>query len=437
MSEKIHRILEELESRLVEFGRKLHNHAESGWTEFWATAFIADILIEAGYHVKMGREVLDADFRMGLPDDEALHAAAERAIAQGANPDLVEKMRGGFTGLVADLKAGPAARIALRFDIDSNTLQECEEVGHRPFDEGFSSRNNGSCHACGHDGNATIGLGIALALAQLRESVSQNIRLIFQPAEEGVRGALPMVRAGVVDGIKALVGCHMGFKAFHTGGLILGAGKFLATSKFDAHFTGVSSHAGAYPEEGQNSLLAAATASLNMHAIPRHSGGATRITVGRMEAGEGRNIIPAQATLVSETRGETTELNDFMLEKAKKVIKHSAGMYDQAWQIKMMGGCKSGESDAEMIALLRQSAEKVSFFQSELIEDYVEFGGSDDVTEFMAAVQEQGGIASYCLAGTELVAGHHNYRFDFNEATLAPAAEFLTNAVFAMCELDL
>ena len=75
-------------------------------------------------------------------------------------------------------------------------------------------------------------------------------------------------------------------------GLVLSANNFLATSKFDATFKGVSSHAGAYPEEGLNSLLAAATASLNLHAIPRHSKGATRITVGRLEAGEGRNIIP-------------------------------------------------------------------------------------------------------------------------------------------------
>lgn len=437
MRNKIQSYFKDNGVKLTEIRRDLHKHAEFGWTEFWTTAYIADILEEAGYHITIGPENFVADARMGLPSAEELEQAAERALGWGANPKHIKKMRGGFTGLVADLRESPRAKIAMRFDIDSNTLQECLEGDHKPVAESFASINDGACHACGHDGNATIGLGVALALASIKDEVKENIRLIFQPAEEGVRGALPMVKAGVVDGVKAFVGCHVGFKAFRTHGLILGGGKFLATSKFDAHFTGVSSHAGAYPEEGNNSLLAAATTALNLHAIPRHSGGATRITLGKLNAGEGRNIIPANATLVAETRGENTELNEYMLNKAIKVIEHSSAMYDQQCEIKMMGGCKSGESDKEMIALLRNSAVQVPYFHEDLIEDYVEFGGSDDVTEFMAAVQSQGGIASYCMAGSELAAGHHHYRFDFNEDCLTPTAEFLTFSALAMCELDL
>ncbi len=231
----------------------------------------------------------------------------------------------------------------------------------------FSSLNSGACHACGHDGNTSIGLGLALALADLKDGFKHNVRLIFQPAEEGVRGARPMVKAGVVDGIKAFVGCHIAFKARESRGLVLSANNFLATSKFDATFKGVSSHAGAYPEEGKNSLLAAATASLNLHAIPRHSKGTTRITVGRLEAGEGRNIIPSSATICAETRGQTTELNDFMLEKSARVIEHSALMYDQEYDFKMVGGCKSAVCDKEMVTVLRRAAEKVPFFRQECI----------------------------------------------------------------------
>lgn len=437
MQKKIQSYISEITPKLTEIRRQLHKHAEYGWTEFWTTAYIADLLEEAGYHITLGAENFVADARMGLPTEQELEEAAERALLWGANPKHVEKMRGGFTGLVADLHTDNRASIALRFDIDSNTLQECLERDHLPAVEGFASINKGACHACGHDGNATIGLGVALALAALKEDVRENVRFIFQPAEEGVRGALPMVKAGVVDGVKAFVGCHVGFKAFKSRGLILGAGKFLATSKFDAHFTGVSSHAGAYPENGNNSLLAASTAALNLHAIARHSGGATRITVGRLDAGEGRNIVPAYAHIVAETRGETTELNDYMFSKARQVIEHSALMYEQNYDIQMMGGCKSAESDEEMVTLLRAAALRVPYFSKDLIEDYAEFGGSDDVTEFMDAVQKQGGIASYCMAGTELAAGHHHYRFDFNEECIAPTAEFLALSVLAMCDLEL
>lgn len=437
MQKQLHGYIKEIAPKLIEIRRQLHKHAEYGWTEFWTTAYIADLLEEAGYDVIIGPKNFVADARMGLPSEKELEEAMERALLWGANPRHVEKMRGGFTGLVADLKSIPKAKIALRFDIDSNTLQECLEDDHKPAVEGFASINNGACHACGHDGNTTIGLGVAFALAAMKDKVKQNVRFIFQPAEEGVRGALPMVKAGLVDGVKAFVGCHVGFKAFKDRGLILGGGKFLATTKFDAYFTGISSHAGAYPEQGKNSLLAASTAALNLHAIPRHSSGATRITLGVLEAGEGRNIIPANARLVAETRGETTELNDYMFSQATQVIKHSALMYDQGFQVKMMGGCKSGESDKEMIAFLKKAALQVPHFREDLIDEYSEFGGSDDVTEFMSAVQEQGGIASYCMAGSVLAAGHHHYRFDFNEDCLAPTAEFLALSVFAMCDLDL
>lgn len=431
---ELHEIFSRLESDIIRFRRDLHQHAESGWTEFWSTDYIAAILEKAGYHLQMGTDIIDGSSRMGLPDKQTLKKAAERAIAQGASAERVKIMEGGFTGVVADLKNNPPPTIALRFDIDANDLTECAEPDHRPFREGFYSKNKGACHSCGHDGHASIGLGLALALAEIKDKINSNIRLIFQPAEEGVRGARTMVKAGVVDGITSFIGCHMGFKALKTGGLVLGAENFLATSKFDVHFTGKSSHAGAYPEEGNNSLLAAATAALNLHAIPRHSKGATRITVGRLDAGEGRNIIPAQATLIAETRGQTTELNDYMYEKAEKIIEHCASMYDQDYEITAAGGCKAAECDPEMIAILRQAASQVEFYNSDDIIDCVDFGASDDITEFISAVQEQGGIATYCMIGTEISAGHHHFRFDFNEKTLAPAAEFLLNSILILID---
>ncbi|MGU0160882.1 peptidase dimerization domain-containing protein [Escherichia coli] len=60
----------------------------------------------------------------------------------------------------------------------------------------------------------------------------------------------------------------------------------MATTKFDAHFTGTAAHAGAKPEDGHNALLAAAQATLRLHAIAPHSEGASRVNVAlcRQEA---------------------------------------------------------------------------------------------------------------------------------------------------------
>lgn len=119
-----------------------------------------------------------------------------------------------------------------------------------------------------------------------------RIRLIFQPAEEGARGALPMSEAGAVDGVDVLFGFHIGFKAEGPGSLICGTQGFLATTKRDVLFSGVPAHAGAAPEEGKDALLAACSAVVNLHAISRNGKGGTRIAVGRLEGGEARNVIP-------------------------------------------------------------------------------------------------------------------------------------------------
>lgn len=70
----------------------------------------------------------------------------------------------------------------------------------------------------------------------------------------------------------------------------------LATTKYDVLFKGQAAHAGGSPEKGKNVLLAASTAILNLYAIPRHSGGASRINVGTIHGGSGRNVIADEAS---------------------------------------------------------------------------------------------------------------------------------------------
>jgi aminobenzoyl-glutamate utilization protein A len=113
-----------------------------------------------------------------------------------------------------------------------------------------------------------MGLCLAEVLVGMRAKLRGKVRLIFQPAEEGVRGARAMVAAGVVDDVDFLYGLHIGTSAKETGEFYCGTGGFLATSKFDAYFSGKSTHAGIAPNEGRNALLAAATAVLNLNAIP-------------------------------------------------------------------------------------------------------------------------------------------------------------------------
>ena len=422
------------QEELAAFRRDVHRHAESGLSEFWTTAFLAEKLSGAGYAVLLGDAISDAASRMGTPDAAVQRARLETARQQGASPAWLERM-GGITGLVADVRPDLPTLTALRFDIDAVDVEESPEDAHFPAREGFASLNAGECHACAHDGHAAIGLGVALELARRRDRLRHNIRLIFQPGEEGVRGALPMVRAGVVDGVKYFLAAHIGVNATRDHELVCGTTGFLATTKFDVELTGRASHSGSEPHAGNNSLLAAASILLNLHAIPRHGLGDTRITVGRLSGGSGRNVIPSSAYMVCETRGATTEINDYMFEKAKTIIEHGAAMYDQQYRITIMGGTGCAASDPQAMRVIREAGEKSPYFHKELIRDMGRGYGSDDACAFLEAVQKQGGCGTYAQLGSALAAGHHNQRFDFNEAVLAPGVELFCRAALALDEI--
>jgi aminobenzoyl-glutamate utilization protein A len=430
MTEDIERLAAGLENGLIERRRDLHRYPEAAWTEFRTASMVAAALSAAGYEVRIGEDAVRRSSMLGVPSEEELSAHMERAAAQGGDPDLIARMRGGLTGVVGELVCGDGPVVALRFDMDANDLDEACDEEHRPFREGFASANLGVMHACGHDGHVAIGLGAAELLAGLRDRLHGTVRLIFQPGEEGVRGAGPMVDAGALDGVDYLFGGHIGFRAPGTGRLVCGAGGFLATTKFDVAFTGVAAHAGAAPEQGRNALLAAASAALNLHAIPRHGQGASRISVGVLNAGQGRNVVPPNALIKAETRGETSAINDCMFERAKEVVAGAAQMYGVEAVLTEVGRSVSGESDPGLAAVVRRVAESMDFFDPAEIIDHMELRGSEDFALMLAEVQKQGGLGAYLMLGSDLAAGHHNARFDFDERCLAPGA-----ALFARCVL--
>jgi aminobenzoyl-glutamate utilization protein A len=388
-------------------------------------------LASLGYVIKMGEETNRPGDMRGVPHKDILASCRQRAVSQGGDPGLISVMADGLTGFTADMTfGGDGPKVGCRVDMDANDITEAGDASHRPFREGFSSVNRGVMHACGHDAHVAIGIGVAGVIASLKDRLKGSLRLIFQPAEEGVRGAKAMVGAGVTRGINFLLGSHISFQASRSGMLICGAKGFLASTKWDVAFTGESAHAGAAPQNGRNALLAACVASLNLHAISRHADGATRINVGRLSAGEGRNTIPAKALLAMETRGLTTELDGYMLQEAGRIVEAAAGMYGCSYDVDVVGGSISGESDAEMVDMVAEAAKGIPFYD-EVIR-MREFGGGEDFSYMLKDVQEQGGQGTYIQVGADRTAGHHNEKFDLDEAGLAPAVELLSRSIVSL-----
>lgn len=412
---------QELKTEIVKNRRDIHKYAESAWTEYRTASLVATELTKLGYDVFCGAEVIDEAAMMGVPDAKTLELCEKRALAEGADAAWVEKMRGGKTGVMGVMKFDkPGKTVAMRFDMDANDVAETKDEQHIPNLEGFASIHPNVMHACGHDGHTSIGLAVAKLIAMNKAEMSGTIKMIFQPAEEGVRGAKAMVAKGIVDDVDYFFGAHLGFNANKNNQVVCMTDEFLATTKLDAYFKGVSAHAGAAPEQGRNALLAAAQASISLHSISRHGQGVSRINVGVIDAGTGRNVLPDVGVIKLETRGGNTEINDFMMSEAVRMIKAAALTYNVEVTIKEMGGAPSCSLDKEMGEEIYQLLEKSGKYGE--VTKVINLGASEDCTYFMERVQQKGGKAIYMMLGSNLKAGHHNYCFDFDEQVLVDGA---------------
>jgi aminobenzoyl-glutamate utilization protein A len=424
MDAEIIRAAQAVREKTVTRRRDFHKHAEVAWTEFRTASIVAKTLEGLGYQVVTGDDAVDASAMMGVPSPAELERQADRALAQGADPAWVRKMSGGKTGVVGVMQFGkPGPAVALRVDMDANDLMEAEDPKHRPARQGFASINKGAMHACGHDGHTAMGLGVAQTLVGLRDKLAGTIKLIFQPAEEGVRGAKAMMARGVVDDVRYIVGAHLGVNLRKTGQVACRTEGFLATTKLDAVFTGTPAHAGGAPETGRNAILAAATATLNLHAISRHSQGASRVNVGVIQGGAGRNVIPPHAVIKLETRGATTAINEYVYAEAVRMIEAAAAMHGVKVAIQLMGSASGCTNDPALVDRIRQVAERQRQFSEILPAGNI--GGSEDCSYFMERVQKNGGQAAFIMIGTELAAGHHDSYFDFDEEALVPGMALL------------
>lgn len=427
--EKIIAQAEALQPQMVAQRRDFHKYAESGWFEMRTSSIIARKLTDLGYEVLVGEDVCDRDARMGVADEATLEAQYQRAIEQGADPEFVKATRGGMTGAIGILRCGEGPTVALRFDIDALGVIESEEADHRPQAEGWRSVNPGMMHACGHDGHATVGLGVAKVLMDMKDQLHGTVKLIFQPAEEGVRGAKSIVAKGHLKGVDYVLGTHVTNNKGEEGCMVYpGSKDSFATSKYDVVFHGKSAHAGGCPNQGDNAMLAAATAVLNLQAIPRHAGGATRINVGRLLAGSGRNVICDEAKMEIEVRGSTTELNQYVENYALRILENAAAMHGCTVEYKLMGAAESLVSDTSLVQRLRKVWEDAGFTVSE--KDMMTLGGSEDYSYMMNAVQQQGGQATFFRSLTACYAGSHNRRYDFDEVLLKNGVMLFCTAVY-------
>jgi aminobenzoyl-glutamate utilization protein A len=428
VADDIARLAAQLADDTIALRRDLHRHPELGWCEFRTTAIVKQRLGQLEpMPIVSGRDLYRGVERLGLPDQRVQDEAQARALAAGTDEGDLETMRGGFTGLSAELQAATAGpTTAIRADLDALPLHESRDPGHFPTSQGFASSVPGVMHACAHDAHTAVLVGVARLLSDLRQQMAGRVRFLFQPAEEGTRGADSFVRAGLLDDVDYVLTFHfLTNVGLGAGEVSAGVSHMLATQKFRAEYTGRASQFASSPHKGRNALTVASAVTLLANSIPRAPGSRSMINIGRLEAGTAANIVPAEATLIGEIRADTQADVDALVSQFRQLSEGVAGGFGVTGSIVQTGYSTDPTCDPELMGIVAKAARPAKL----AVREPVPLGASDDAALMIDHVQRQGGHGTYVAIGGGPYCPHHSPEFDVDESTLAPTLELLARTV--------
>ena len=228
------------------------------------------------------------------------------------------------SGIVATIEGKKQGKvILLRADMDSLPVKEETQCS-------FKS-TNGNMHACGHDMHTTMLLGASKLLKQYQDEIEGTVKLVFQPNEEGFKGAKNMLKAGVLENPKVDVAMAMHVNSgTPTNTVIYGLGTSIAgCTVFRITVDGTSCH-GAMPETGVDPINIAAHIYLALQEITSREISATEsvvITVGKFVSGETHNVIPGKAVLEGTIRYHKKDIGDFVYKRMEEIVETTAKMF--------------------------------------------------------------------------------------------------------------
>ncbi|UQZ89663.1 hypothetical protein C4J81_10765 [Deltaproteobacteria bacterium Smac51] len=254
------------------------------------------------------------------------------AIARRVLEESGLTVTGGFggTGLAAIWDSGrPGPTIAFRADMDGLNITEPEGCP-------FGSRNPGLMHACGHDFNLALVLGLA-RLVSVGGLASLNGRVMFicQPAEEHGAGAAAMLRDGLFEKTARpdLIFAGHAEPLRPPGRMIINPGPIMA-GVLDIHLTitGRGGHAGT-PDSALNPLPAMARLITAISAYKPPAG--ALITLTMASCGERTNVIAPEGSVSGTLRYYSPEscqtIQDYVERRCQEVAEDSRTRVKWKW----------------------------------------------------------------------------------------------------------
>ena len=296
-SNNLERNFKDIEQKVIDWRRDIHQNPELGNREFRTAALVAKHLRSLGMEVKT--EV-------------------------------------GVTGVIGVLKGGqPGPVVALRADMDALPVLERTPISFASKATTFyEGKETAVMHACGHDSHVAILMGVAEILSGMQKELKGTVKFIFQPAEEGAPkgeegGAELMVKEGALNNPKVdvIFGLHInaqvevGKITYRPGGMFAGVGDMKITVK------GKSSH-GAEPWSSVDPIVVSAQIINNLQTIVSRNVNVTKnaavVTIGAIHGGNRSNIIPEQVEMLGTVRTLSEADEKLVFERIRQIVTKTA-----------------------------------------------------------------------------------------------------------------
>jgi hippurate hydrolase len=229
------------------------------------------------------------------------------------------------TGVLRGGRPGPS--VLLRGDMDALPVRERSGVS-------YASRDDGRMHACGHDLHTAMLVGAARLLSARRAELAGDVIFMFQPGEEGERGAQHMIDEGVLD---AAGGRPVAAYALHVTSSVLPYGWFAArpgpmmaaADVFRVTVRGGGGH-GSQPHRAKDPVPAACEMVLALQTFVTRSFDVfdpVVLTVGSFHAGTVENVIPDEARFAATIRSFSAESHARVKDGAAEVVRGVAAAH--------------------------------------------------------------------------------------------------------------
>lgn len=372
---------------MVERRRDFHRHPELGFQEFRTAGIVAQELKALGMEVTTG----------------------------------VGKT--GVVGLIEGERPGPT--VLLRFDMDALPINETNKTD-------YVSETANVMHACGHDGHTTMGLAVAKILWPLRQQLAGTLKLVFQPAEEGLGGAEAMVADGVLDKIGPQVDRSLSLHLWNdkpVGWVAATNGPAMAASeRFFINIQGKGAH-GASPFQGRDPLLAAAHITTALQSIVSRTINALDaavVSVTVSKAGDAFNVVPDTAFMGGTIRTYKPEVRAVVLQRIVEITEGVAQAMGCKAEVDLKKITPATVNEAGMAARVRELAHSIPGVTA--VADDERTMGSEDMAYMMETVPGCYFFIGSNNAEKELNFPHHHPRFDFDERAMVTGAALMATA---------